>query len=34
MSRYTRLILIAAAIVALTLIGWQLLGGGYFAGSH
>ena len=24
----------AAAVVAVSLIGWQLLGGGYFAGSH
>jgi hypothetical protein len=34
MSRYSKLILIAGAIVAILLLGWQFLGGGFYAGSH
>ncbi len=35
MSRYTRLLLILALVVAGSLIAWQLVsGGGFFIGSH
>ena len=34
MSRYSRLLLIIAVVVAASLLGWMAYNGGYFIGSN